>query len=129
MKYTTNLTNTFIQVSLDCPVQVAKIPISKGNQTAVSIEYEMIANNPYKFTSDQVLYQSNGVRRGLSEEEFFSKGQPCLRASALPKRYGFGVHFDEKGRVAIYAVQTQRYQDLVNDMTISQVKAMRNKKN
>jgi len=31
-----------------------------------------------------------------------SKPHPCLRASMLPKRYGWGVHYDGNGRITLY---------------------------
>ena len=60
--------------------------------------------------------------------EFFSKGQACLRASELGKRFGWGVHADAEGRVAIYAVDSKRYQALARDPDIKQVRAMRTKR-
>ena len=82
-KNSTNYVDTFIEVAEDCPVTVAEKPLVKEPRTAVQIEYEMLINNPYKYTSDDVLYESNGNRRGISREDFFAKPQPCFRASAL----------------------------------------------
>ncbi|WP_342481620.1 DUF6157 family protein [Paenibacillus sp. FSL L8-0340] len=33
----------------------------------------------------------------------FSKSNPCLRASMLSKRYGWGMHFNDEGKIALYA--------------------------
>ncbi len=73
----------------------------------------------------------NGIaRKDLSRAraEFFSKGQPCLRASPVTKRYGWGVHSDSQGRVAIFAVESREYARLAKDKTLKQLKAMRSKR-
>ncbi|WP_309237962.1 DUF6157 family protein [Streptomyces albidus (ex Kaewkla and Franco 2022)] len=44
---------------------------------------------------------------------FLSKPRPCLRASPLPKKYGFGLHFDDEGRVALCPVESEEYMRLV----------------
>ena len=41
--------------------------------------------------------------------ELFAKPQACMRASSLPKRYGWGVHYDEQGRLALYGVESAEY--------------------
>lgn len=130
---TTNYTNTFISVADDCVAEAAEIPPMKGTRkTAARIQYEMISGHPYKYTSDDVLFNIFASKHDISEEEkpeerkkFFSKGQPCLRSSALGKRYGWGVHSDDKGRVAIYAVGSDDYLSLKNDKNLKQIMAMR----
>lgn len=134
--HTTNYFNTFIEVADDCPVNAAEVPPQKGdNQTVASIQFRMIVDNPYQFTSDDILFsvfaEKNGVgsrERAAEREKFFSKGQPCLRSSPLGKRYGWGVHFDAEGRVAIYAVDSPEYRKLAKDKNLQHVKAMRSKR-
>ncbi|MFP3836102.1 DUF6157 family protein, partial [Chryseobacterium sp. SIMBA_028] len=60
--------------------------------------------------------------------KFFSKGQPCLRTSPLSKRYGFGIHHDSEGKVALFPVESKDYQTFLNDDSITKVKAMRSKR-
>ena len=103
------------------------------------LQYKMIAEAPYKYTSDDVVFATSAMgrqldakatkkERSLARDEFFSKGQACLRASGLGKRFGWGVHADAEGRVAIYAVDSKRYQALARDPAIKQVRAMRTKR-
>lgn len=127
-QHTTNYFNTFIEVAEDCPTTKATEPPLKEPKTAVRIEYEKLVDRPYQYTSDDVLYESNGNRRGISREDFFSKGQPCFRSSALSKRYGWGVHSDKDGKIAIYAIESDDYSRLANDGTLKHVKAMRSSK-
>ncbi|MCL2599538.1 MAG: DUF6157 family protein [Firmicutes bacterium] len=126
--FTTNQTNTFVLVAEDCLATVGKPPPIKSPPTAAQIEYQMIAGNPYQYTSDEVLYKSGGERREISWEEFFSRGQACFRVSALCKRYGFGVHSNAQGKIALYGVESDEYAALVADPTVQKVKAMKSKK-
>ena len=123
--HTTNYINTFIEIAEDCNATTGEAPPQKDVKTTAQIEYEMLLGNPYQYTSDDVLYQSNGNRRGISREDFFSKGQPCFRASALCKRYGWGVHSNDQGKIAIYAVGTPDYIRLAADKNIKHLRAMR----
>lgn len=123
--HTTNYVNTFIEVAGDCKAVAAEAPPEKDPKTAAQIEYEMLISSPYQYTSDDVLYESGGKRRGISREDFFSKGQPCFRSSALTKRYGWGIHCGEDGKIAIYAVESAEYKRLAADDGIKHVKAMR----
>jgi len=132
-QHTTNYTNTFIEVAEDCPVTIAEIPKPKGNEkTAALLQYEMIAKHPYKYTSDDVLFLVYAEKNDLTKAEykkareiFFSKGQPCFRASPLTKRYGFGVHANEEGKIALYAQNIEEYKKLIADPNIKKLKAMR----
>ncbi len=131
-----NYYDTFIEVAEDCPVSVAAAPQPKGNgRTVPALQYEMIANHPYRYTQEDVLFEVFAERNGIADENkpaerlrFFSKDQACLRASALGKRYGWGIHNDEDGKVALYAVESDDYKRFVSDNEINRVKAMRSKR-
>jgi len=133
---TTNYTNTFIAVADDCPVNKAEVPPVKGfDKTVANIEYDMLADHPYKFTSDDVLFKVYAIKHGLSDEginkereKFFSKSQACLRASPLAKRYGWGIASNEHQKVAIFPVESDAYKKLLADDSKTQLKAMRSKK-
>lgn len=128
-----NYYGAFIAVAEDCPVTSAQIPSAKGDAKTIPVlQYEMIANNPYKYTQEDVLFEVFAERNNIPEEQkpaarekFFSKGQPCLRTSSLGKRYGWGIHHDEQGRVALYAVESDEYQKMLSDKNLKHVKAMR----
>jgi len=132
----TNYYNTFIEVADDCPVAKAEVPVLKGDKrTVVAIQYEMIISNPYRYTSDDVIFNVFAEKNGLIEEElahlreiFFSKGQACLRCSPLVKRYGWGMHNNHEGKVALYALGSDKYDELMNDNKLQHVKGMRSSK-
>ncbi len=130
--HSTNYTNAFIEVAEDCKNEVARIPPDKQEKTVARMQYEMIHDNPYRYTSDEVLFAIYAERNGidLSEQdekraEFFSKGQACLRASPLAKRYGWGIHYNSEGRIALYARESDDYAQLKNDTTLKHLKAMK----
>ena len=134
--HTTNYKNTFIEVAEDCPTEISEIPTSKSDKkTIAEMQFEIISKNPYKYTSDDILFQVYADRNDFintecktEREKFFSKGQPCFRASPLTKRYGFGIHSDTNEKVAIFGKETIEYQDFVNDPGIIKLKAMRTSK-
>lgn len=130
---TTNYYNTFIEIAEDCPVKEGNIPPLRGERkTAARIQYEMISQHRYNYSSDDVIFevfaQKNNIpknNRAKEREKFFSKGRPCMRASALTKRYGWGVHSDAKGKIAIYGVESVEYETFANDQNLNHLKAMR----
>ena len=127
---------TFIEIADDCPVDMAEIPPLKGNKKSVAnLQYEFLMNNPYQYTSDDILFQVYADKQDLIEAEyvtarelFFSKGQPCFRAFPLTKKYGFGIQSNHKGQTALFGVETEQYANFVTDNTIKKVKAMHAKK-
>lgn len=128
-----NYYNTFIEVSEDCPVEYSEIPKSKKESKTVPVlQYELIADHPYMYTQEDVLFEIFAERKQIPAEQreaerqkFFSKGQPCLRTSSLGKRYGWGIHCNSEGKVALYAVESEQYQTLKDDQQLKHVKAMR----
>lgn len=126
--HTTNYFDTFIEVAEDCPAVTGEAPPAKEPRSAAQITFDMLVDSPYEHTSDDVLYAANGERRGISREEFFAKGQPCKRSSPLTKRYGWGVHSDHEGRLAIYAVDSPDYARLAADASLKQLRGMRSRR-
>lgn len=90
--------------------------------------YETLIDSPYQYTSNDAIYAVTGKAKEVSRAALFSKGQPCLRASALAKRYGWGIHFNKDAKVAPYPLGSEAYQRLSNDPSVRQVTAMRNGK-
>lgn len=133
--HSTNYFETFIEVAEDTKADRGTRPPSKDKKTAAEMQYGLLANNPYKFTSDDIFFQVYAERNDLAKSEykqareaFFSKGQPCFRASPLTKTYGFGVHSDSEGRVALFCMETETYQKYITDTAVKKIKAMKSGK-
>lgn len=115
--HTTCYVDTFIAVAPDSTAPAGLIPPSGTNPSVASRTFEMIADAPYRYTSDDVIFtvwaDRNSIpeaERGAAREEFFSQSRACLRASDLGKKYGWGVHSDAEGRVAVYALGSSEYE-------------------
>lgn len=133
MSYTT----TFIQVAEDCPVSHSIIPEAKGPKAPKHlIEYELLTDNPYTYTHDDLVFEVFVRQKNISQEElhengeqmraeFLAKGQPCLRASSLTKKYGWGAHYNEEGKIALYGMETEEYKKFVQTEGIKLYKGMR----
>lgn len=125
---TTNIPNSFISVAEDCPAFMAEIPPAREPKSIPQLEYEMLIDNPYKYTSDDVLYVANAERRGIAREDFFARIQPDFRLSPLTQRYGWGVHTNENGKIALYAIGSLEYEMFANDTALIQMKGNRSKR-
>lgn len=133
--HSTNYTNTFIDVADDSKASIGTVPPEKQEKTVARMQYEFIHNNPYHYTSDDVIFAVYAIRNRIPETEreakraeFFSKGQACFRSSPLGKTYGWGVHYDSESRMAIYARGSATYDLLRADGSLRQLKAMRSSK-
>jgi hypothetical protein len=134
--HTTNYHNTLIEIAADCPVGRGEAPPRKAAAKSIAVmQFELIHKHPYRYTSDDVLFLVFAGRSGLSESEYpearrrmFSRGQACLRSSPLAKRYGWGIHADAEGRVALFGAETDEYEQLQRDAAVRKVKAMRSRR-
>lgn len=137
-----NYYETFIRVADDCPVSSAVPPPPKRGEgkSIPQLEYELLADRPYTLTQEEVLFTVHLLRQGLSPDdpalpretlrrEFFSKSRACLRASMLPKKYGWGLHFDAAGRIALVPMESADYAAFLRGARPATVlAAMRNKR-
>lgn len=132
----TNYVGTFIQVADDCPVEAAEQPPASVKAPSVAaLQYALISEHPYEFTSDDVLFEVHATRQSIpaetrtqAREAFFAKDQACLRASPLGKRYGWGIHHDADSHVALVPLGSDEYRSLTADPAVKQLKAMRSKR-
>ncbi len=135
-----NYFDTFIQVAPDCPVKVAVVPVVKGENKSIAVlEYELLSNKPYSYTQEELQFSVHALRKAIPASElksrrkelwaeFFSKPLACLRASPLPKKYGWGVHFNKEGKIAIYPVESKKYQQYTKSKGVKQLLAMRSQR-
>jgi hypothetical protein len=138
-----NYHSTLIAVADDCPVTESKVPALRGGRKTVAVlQYEMLSDNPFGHTQEEVLFEvwrarqpPDTVPEDLAADEldalrteFFGKGQPCLRASPLTKTHGWGVLFDEQGRAALCAMESDAYATALADDSLTHLKAMRSKR-
>lgn len=131
-------TDTLITLAPDCPIDESELPIAKKKKPAHLHEYELLTAKPYTYNHKEFVFEIYLLKKdlaGLSDDErqavwdtLHSKGQPCMRASALCKRYGFGAHYNSEGKIAIYPVESEKYQELLADSAVEKRPAMRSKR-
>ncbi len=130
--HTTNCFDTFIATAEDSKAVKAEVPPVKEPKTVAQLQFELVYDNPYKFTSDDVIFTAYATKNGIPKSQweeartvFFSKGQACMRASALGKRYGWGIHANADGKIALVGVDSGDYHKFISNAGLKQTKAMR----
>ncbi len=128
-----NYRQTFITVAQDCPVDRGTAPPHNLQRPSVAAEqHRLISMHPYRLTSEDVLFEVHADRQDVPAADragaraaYFATPRACLRASPLGKRYGWGIHCDEDGRLALYGVESAEYAALAADRDIHVIGAMR----
>jgi hypothetical protein len=127
-QYTTNYFDTFIEVPEDCPVLIGEIPPERKTPSVARKQFDLLKQHPYHYDSDEIIYQSTAAHKELSREEFFAKPQACMRAASLVKHYGWGIHANSEGKIAMYSLDSKMYHQLKDDSKLTHIKSMRRKK-
>jgi hypothetical protein len=139
---TKSITDTFVRVSADCSVVHSVVPIGKKETKSVhQIQYELLTERPYYYTHEELIFQVHLIHKGIPSddpeislesvrEQLFSKPHACLRASMLTKQYGWGVHYDAEGRIALYGMESPEYDQFLENSEgkLTVHNAMRNKR-
>ncbi len=115
----TNYFNFFTSVASDSKAMEGLEPGARA--TTARHMFQMIHDSPYRYTSDDVIYAAHVQAKGphaLARDEFFSKSQACLRSSALAKTFGWGIHFDTTGHIALYGVESSQYRAYAKDLPV-----------
>lgn len=129
--HTTNYRSTFITIAPDSAAQAGIVPPKAD--TIAGQQYVLLHEQPYVLTSDDLLYRVHVMKNGLPDTaetrvEFFSAPKACLRTSPLAKQFGWGIHHDGDGRVAIFGVESADYARLANTDDIKTTPAIRSKR-
>ena len=128
---TTNYYDTLITISEDSPTTAPVVPdLSKASVAAQ--QFQWISEQPYELTSDDVIFRRVAEKEGVADhlrdaaqKEYFQTGRACLRTSPLAKQYGWGIHSNEDGKIALVAVDSEEYAALLADDSVKKVTAMR----
>ena len=128
-----NYYDTLIEVADDCPATKGLVPQARGApKTKTVVEYELLVKHPYTYTEEDIAFEVYAVVHGIPKvswrkerEKFLRKGHPHLRVSPLAKRYGWGIHNNGEGKIALLAVESPEYKRLMKDPQTTKVKAFR----
>lgn len=129
--HTTNYVDTIITPPADTRANAAITP-PIGKRTVAELQFERLFGHDYEWTSDELLFDVHCERKGIDEperaaarEEFFAKGQPCLRTSPLAKTYGWAFHFDHSGKIALVPMGSEQLERMTALEAITVRSAMR----
>jgi hypothetical protein len=133
LEQTMNYYDTLIEVADDCPATEARVPQARGGiKTKAVVEYELLAKRPYTYTQEDIAFHVYAIVHDIPKanwpterKRLLSAGHPHLRVSALAKRYGWGIHNNAEGKVALIAVESPEYKRLLNNPRTSKIKAFR----
>lgn len=137
--------DTFISVADDGRASTGETPPARGGKpTVAGLQHAMLTTRPGHYTQEEVLLASSPQFRAradvdaledLNQEElqrmlaeYFAQPRACLRASPLGKTYGWGLHYDDQGRITVYPVNSDEYARLSQDASLIQLKAMRSRR-
>jgi hypothetical protein len=135
-----NPVDQFIEIAPDSPTQQVIVPQDRnGKRSIACIEYELLSGKPYHYTLAELKFATHLLHKQIPPAEvkallprlqqaFFAKPYACMRASPLTKQYGWGAHYDENGKIAIYPVESKEYRRFVKDKNIKKYSAMRSKR-
>ena len=127
----TNYYDTLITIAPDSPTRKSIVPdLTKAS--VASQQYQWITEQPYSLTSDDVIFRRVAEKEGISEadrsaaqKEYFQTGRACLRTSPLAKQYGWGIHADAEGRIALVAAESDEYAELSSNDDVKKIAAMK----
>ena len=128
----TNYRETLILTAGDCPRRQGTVPARQGSVAA--LQYQLLAKARYRLTSDDLLWRVALLRDGsLSDtpedrERYFASDRACLRASPLVKSYGWGIHHDREGRIALVGCESDDYRRLERDPAVTKLAGLRSRR-
>src|SRR5438477_13210015 len=128
-----NYYDTLIEVADDCPTARGQVPQARGGKKTKAVaECDLLVKHPYTYTEEDIAFEVYAVLHDIPKaswpkerEKFLSKGHPHLRVSPLAKRYGWGLHNNADGKIALLALESPEYKRLLKDPGATKVKAFR----
>ncbi|MFK7804685.1 MAG: DUF6157 family protein [Anaerolineae bacterium] len=132
--------NTFIEISPDSAATKSLAPTStRTKKPAHIIQYELLTQNPYTFNHEELVFEVYVRHKEIPEaeladyhdkiwHELHSKGHPCMRASTLTKKFGWGSHYNSEGKIALYGMDSSEYANFVEDEETKNLLGMRSKR-
>jgi hypothetical protein len=128
-----NYFDTLIAIADDSPVSEPVVPPRNDAKPTIAAEqYRLLADRPYELTSEDVIFEVYADKQAIPHDErpaareaYFATSRACLRTSPLAKKFGWGLHSDDQGRLALVGAGTERYRELASDPGTKTVKAMR----
>ncbi|WP_430929035.1 DUF6157 family protein [Polaribacter marinivivus] len=120
-KQNQDLINTLITVA-ESSSKTSVVPASKSKkETVKEVVYRVLKENPYKFKQYDLFYEVHINQLKKSRELKLEKYK--LQRSELCSLLGWGIHGDQEGKLALVAVESSEYMELLNNPNINKKKA------
>jgi len=114
------LRNVLVKVAEDRPVQKGTVP---GRSDVIShIGYDELSKNPYVYTQLEFYHQVHHIRRNKPDLKIESYN---IKRNSLCKKYGWGIHINELGKLAIFGCETEDYKKLLNNILVRKVNSFK----
>ena len=111
-----------ITTSENCPASSGIAPTTNRKEKTVTMHYhDLFMESPYCFTYEQAKKEVHENRRGKTDLKLNSYD---MRRSELCKIWGWGVHADRNGKLALVGCETDEYQRLLKDSSVRKIKAL-----
>ncbi|MCB0054185.1 MAG: hypothetical protein KDE24_32085 [Caldilinea sp.] len=111
-----------IMIASDSESTHAIVPPAHEPKTIYRIGYEVLTEHPYQFAEAEFQHEVHIERRGrpdLRIEKY------SIRRSPLVKRFGWGIHRDANGKLALVACDSEEYQRLLADPNVKKTPGFR----
>lgn len=112
-----------ILVAANCPVNKGtEPPDDRKSKTISRIKFELLTAKPYEFTEEEFFKNVHHVIRNKSDLKIKSY---LLARVQLARQWGWGIHRDSNGKLALVGWETPEYRRLKNDPSVKQTRAYR----
>ena len=113
-----------ITVADKCPANRGMEPTTnRAEKTITMHQYDVLTEMPYQLTYKQLKEEVHRTRWGkeFTDEQLETY---MMKRSGLCKIYGWGVHEDKNGKLALVGCETKEYRRLVKDLQVQKEKAL-----
>jgi hypothetical protein len=98
-----------IVVAEDCRADRAIIPLIGLKKSIARIRYEVLIENPYRYSENELFQEVHYVRRNRRDLKISSYS---IKRSKLCQNFGWGIHRNNDGKLALVAMDSDMYQYL-----------------
>ena len=111
-----------ILIATKCSMKRGTKPVSNREQPTIAMhQYDVLTEMPYQLDYDELKKEVHENRRGKTD---LKPDSYDMRRSELCKVWGWGIHQDKNGKLALVGCETKEYRRLVKDLQVQKEKAL-----
>jgi len=117
-----DLINSLITIA-SSSLPYSKKPVSKNQKITVTTTlFDVLINHPYQYKQSEVFYEVH-ITRLKKDPNSLKMESYKLQRSELCSLWGWGIHGDSKGRLALIPVESKKYVELVTNGSVKKKNA------